>query len=174
MRDYIAWLSEVTGARYRLLSSAEWEYVARAGTTTAYFWGDALLPGRAHCVRGCESPFEQERYQDRDFVVAAAPVGSFPPNAFGVFDMHGNVWEVVEDCWHDSYRGAPSDGSAWREAGGGDCDGVVVRGGGWQSVPRGIRAAVRDGLPQNAAGRASIGFRVARDLPHLAGGAAAR
>jgi formylglycine-generating enzyme required for sulfatase activity len=164
MHDYLAWLSRVTGQRYRLLSEAEWEYMARAGTTTAFFWGDEVRPNRAHCVRGCESPFRDDRDQDRGFLVASAPVASFPPNPFGVFDTHGNVWEVVQDCWHATYVGAPDDGSAWLEADGGDCSVTVVRGGGWQSVPSGIRSCARDWLPTGSEARPMVGFRVARDL----------
>ncbi|MEM1413382.1 MAG: SUMF1/EgtB/PvdO family nonheme iron enzyme [Myxococcota bacterium] len=164
MRAYAGWLSEMTGKRYRLPSSAEWEYVARAGTTTAYFWGDVMRPGRAHCEAGCGSPFAGERVEERGFLVATAPVGSFAPNAFGLYDVHGNVWEVVADCWHESYRGTPTDGSAWREADGGECSGAVVRGGGWSGVPRGLRAASRDWLPPDTVARPMVGFRVVRDL----------
>ncbi|MEM9116029.1 MAG: SUMF1/EgtB/PvdO family nonheme iron enzyme [Myxococcota bacterium] len=164
MRAYIAWIRKATGRNYRLLSSAEWEYVARAGSAAAFSWGEEMIPNRAHCARGCGSPFREDRSLDRDFLVATAPVASFVANPFGVFDMHGNVWELVEDCWHETYQGAPNDGSPWGEANGGDCSGAVVRGGGWQSVPRGIRSSARDWLPADTTARPTVGFRVARDL----------
>jgi formylglycine-generating enzyme required for sulfatase activity len=92
----------------RLLSEAEWEYAARGGTTTEYYWGDDIGKGNATC-NGCGSVWDME---------GTAPVGSFKPNAFGLYDMHGNVWQWVEDCYQDRYTGAPSDGSAWTA---GDC-----------------------------------------------------
>ena len=99
----------MTGRPYRLLSEAEWEYAARAGTTTAYSWGDEIGKNNANC-NGCGSEWDSRR---------TAPVGSFAPNQFGLYDMHGNVWEWVEDCLHDNYKGAPEDGSAWIAQG--DC-----------------------------------------------------
>ncbi len=98
---YLAWLSRITGKPYRLLSEAEWEYAARAGTTTAYPWGDEIGKGNANCI-GCGVDEH-----------APSPVGSFKPNAFGLYDVNGNVWQWVEDCYHDNYDGAPTDGSAW-------------------------------------------------------------
>ena len=114
---YVAWLSRLTGKTYRLLTEAEWEYAARAGTTTVYYWGDEIGNGNANC-RGCDS--------DRENMNLATPVGSFKPNAFGLYDMAGNVWQWVEDCYHNNYDGAPQDGSAWLA---GDCKYRVVRGG---------------------------------------------
>ena len=147
---YVSWLSRQTGEVYRLLSESEWEYVARAGTSTAYSWGNAIGSNRANCD-GCGS-----QWDDRQ----TAPVGSFQANAFGVHDMHGNVWEWVEDCRNASYAGAPSDGSAWRSE---DCSERVLRGGSWYSYPRSLRSANRNG---NTTGvRISyLGFRVARTL----------
>lgn len=101
-QEYVAWLSRQSGQSYRLLSEAEWEYVARAGSSTAYSWGNDIGFNRANSTE-CGS-----QWDDRQ----TAPSGSFSPNAFAVHDMHGNVWEWVEDCWNDSYAGAPSDGSA--------------------------------------------------------------
>ena len=98
-----AWLSRMTGKPYRLLSEAEYEYAARAGTQTAYPWGDEIGKNNANCA-GCGSKWDDKQ---------TAPVGSFAVNRFGLYDMHGNVMEWVEDCYHDSYNGAPSDGSAW-------------------------------------------------------------
>ena len=147
---YVEWLSEKTGEGYRLLSESEWEYVARAGTGTRYWWGDGIGRNQANCD-GCGS-----RWDDRQ----TAPVGSFAPNGFGLYDVHGNVWEWVEDCWNGSYAGAPVDGSAWES---GNCDVRVLRGGSWYSVPGGLRSAVRFG--DSAGYRISyFGFRVARTL----------
>jgi formylglycine-generating enzyme required for sulfatase activity len=115
-RQYVRWLSKRTGKPYRLLSEAEWEYAARAGTSTRYPWGDE--PGTNQANFAGSGSRWSPTYR--------APIGSFQPNAFGLYDMIGNVWEWVQDCWHDDYRGAPSDGSAWEA---GDCGGRVLRGG---------------------------------------------
>ena len=148
---YAAWLSDQTGARYRLPSEAEWEYAARAGTTTAYGWGNEIGYNRAHCD-GCGSRRDGGQ---------TVPAGSFDPNSWGLHDMAGNVWEWVADCWHDSYAGAPRDGTAW--TGGGDCRRRVLRGGSWINHPVNLRSANRVGI---AAGLrlVSSGFRVARTL----------
>ena len=148
---YVAWLSSETGARYRLPSEAEWEYVARAGSQTTYSWGNELGNNRANCAR-CGS-----RWDNR----MTAPVGSFGANAWGLHDMHGNVWEWVEDCWHDSYGGAPADGSAWTS--GGECGGRVLRGGSWDDHPGDLRAAYRARPSAGYRGK-EVGFRVARTL----------
>jgi formylglycine-generating enzyme required for sulfatase activity len=100
--QYLAWLSTKAGVTYRLPSEAEWEFAARAGTTTEYFWGNDIGGNRANC-NGCQSKWDWE----------IAPVGSFAANSWGLYDMHGNVSEWVADIWHDNYQGAPSDGSAW-------------------------------------------------------------
>ena len=106
-KAYAAWLSEQTGKRYRLPSESEWEYAARAGTETAYSWGNEIGVNRANCnVFGT-------KWSGR----RTSPVGSFAPNGFGLYDMHGNVWEWVEDRWYENYEGAPSDGSAWTSGG---------------------------------------------------------
>ena len=151
-QGYVRWLSGKTGEAYRLLSESEWEYVARAGTTTRYWWGDEIGRNRANCD-GCGSRWDNKR---------TAPVGSFSPNPFGLYDVHGNVWEWVEDCANESYHGAPTDGSAWEESGiptrGMRCP-RVLRGGSWSSRPRNIRSASR--LWGFAS---SVGFRVARTL----------
>ena len=130
-REYVGWLSRETGERYRLLSESEWEYVSRAGTETRYHWGDEVGRNRANC-RGCGSRWEGKQ---------TSPVGSFSANAFGVHDVHGNVWEWVEDCEHRHYVGAPTDGSAWTS--GGDCSRRVLRGGSWDRNPRNLRSADR-------------------------------
>ena len=146
---YAAWLSEETDARYRLPSEAEWEYAARAGTSTAYSWGNDAGRNRANC-NGCGSRWD-----------GVAPVGSFAANTWGLHDMLGNVAEWVEDCWHDSYRGAPSDGRAWTS--GGNCGRRALRGGSWRGNRRGLRAAGREGHGVRTRDNV-IGFRVARTL----------
>jgi formylglycine-generating enzyme required for sulfatase activity len=145
-RSYAAWLSRTTGWAYRLPSEAEWEYAARAGTTTKYAFGDTITS-------------KQARFSAQ----STATVGSFPANAWGLHDMHGNVWEWVEDCWNDRYTGAPSDGAIWRE---GDCGRNVRRGGSWIEHPRFIRSAFRySGEPENGS---IVGFRVVRSIGVLA------
>ena len=147
---YVAWLSGRTGEAYRLLSESEWEYVARAGTATRYWWGNEIGRNRANCVGDrCGDSYDY-----------TAPVGSFPANPFGLYDVHGNVGEWVEDCWNSSYRGAPSDGSAWES---GDCSRWrMQRGGSWATNRRFLRSASRSGY---ASSRYYInGIRVARTL----------
>jgi formylglycine-generating enzyme required for sulfatase activity len=157
-KEYIAWLNRITGKVYvyRLLTEAEWEYSARAGSTTAYSWDDEIGQGNANCV-GCGSQWDGQQ--------TSSPVGSFKANAFGLYDMHGNVDEWVEDIWHDSYKGAPIDGTAWLQ--GGEERGFrpsrVVRGGSWNGIPRILRAASRGRV--SADNRLNyIGFRLARTL----------
>ena len=154
---YVRWLSRETGERYRLLSESEWEYVARAGTRTPFHFGATISTEQANYDgRYTYGSGRKGRYRER-----TVPVGSFPPNGFGLHDVHGNVWEWVEDCWHDGYDGAPSDGSAWTS--GGDCSRRVLRGGSWDVVPRFLRSANR--LRYAAGFRFSfVGFRVARTL----------
>ncbi len=142
-QTYVSWLCQETGKDYRLLSEAEWEYAARAGSATAYFVGDTISETQAN--------FNSE---------GTVPVGSFPPNGFGLHDMHGNVFEWVDDCWNGSYDGAPTDGSAWTT---GECDMRLLRGGSWFSSDRLLRSAERlrylDEISRNY-----LGFRVARSL----------
>lgn len=150
-KQYVGWLSRLTGKEYRLLTEAEWEYAARAGAMTRYSWGNDLGRGNANCD-GCGSQWDLRQ---------TAPIGSFNPNAFGLHDMHGNVWEWVEDSWHDNYDGAPTDGSAWLR--GGDPSFRVVRGGSWRNDPLFVRAAVR--VKRITAVRFdTLGFRLARTL----------
>lgn len=148
---YTRWLAQQTGHPYRLPTEAEWEYAARAGTDTSYWWGNELLDGYAVCDE-CGSEWDGER---------TAPVGQFPANPWGLFDMHGNVDEWVQDCYEDSYIGAPADGSARTRAG---CTHQVMRGGSWFDIPRVIRSSSRYRHPANAS-RNTWGFRVALDLP---------
>ncbi len=150
-KQYVAWLSQLTGKEYRLLTEAEWEYAARAGARTRYSWGDDLGTGNADCDR-CGSPWDLKQ---------TAPVGSFKPNAWGLYDMHGNVWEWVEDSWHETYDGAPTDGSAWLA--GGDPSLRIVRGGSWRNDSELVRAAVRVRRHINVRFD-TLGFRVARTL----------
>ena len=149
-KAYVRWLSDKTGKQYRLPSESEWEYAARAGTTTRYNWGHDIGRNRANCD-GCGSRWDNEQ---------TAPAGSFSANPFGLHDMHGNVWEWVEDCWNERYVGAPSDGSAWTD---GNCSRRVLRGGSWDFIPRVLRSAYRN---RNRAGYRYFifGFRVARTL----------
>ena len=153
-KAYAAWLSEQTGKRYRLPSEAEWEYAARAGTETAYSWGDEIGVNRAN---GHDSGSEWSHQR-------TSPVGSFAPNDFGLYDMHGNVWEWGEDYWHRNYEGAPSDGSAWLS--GGRDRSRVVRGGAWYVYPPGLRAAYRDKVGPSIR-IVNIGFRLVKDLRKL-------
>jgi formylglycine-generating enzyme required for sulfatase activity len=148
---YVRWLSWLTGKEYRLLSEAEWEYTARAGTKTRYSWGDDVGKNNANCD-GCGSEWD---------VTQTAPVDSFKPNAFGLYNMHGNVWEWVEDIWHDGYKDAPADGSAWVQ--GSESTNRVVRGGSWFISPQVLRAATR-GRISTGDRFSSLGFRVGRTL----------
>jgi len=149
-KQYVAWLSRIAGEEYRLLSEAEWEYAARAGSNTAYSWGAEPGTGNANC-NGC----------GRATMLQTVPVGSFRPNVFGLFDMQGNVWEWVEDVWHDSYVGAPVDGSAWLP--GGDGNYRVIRGGSWHNETEIVRAAVRRER-ESKVRFDTLGFRVARNM----------
>ena len=162
---YARWLSQKTGRNYRLLTEAEWEYAARAGTTTTRFWGDA---GNMSCgyANGADLTAEAQVPGASNWVVAncidryayTAPVGSYRANAFGLYDMLGNVSEWTQDCWNGNYSGAPTDGSAWAA---GDCFLRVVRGGSWEDAPLGLRAAYRVGSP-TVIRVYRRGFRVAR------------
>jgi len=146
---FIGWLNEVSGLKFRLPSEAEWEYAARAGTTTNYYWGATFDTSRAN-GRGIARRDQWERL---------APVGSFSPNAFGLFDMSGNAWEWTQDCYESNYATAPTDGSAWTT---GECGRRVIRGGGWFADPAQLRSADRDGgLPSVRLN--DLGFRLAMD-----------
>ena len=137
-KAYVDWLGRKTGKPYRLLSESEWEYAARAGTTTRFSHGDILSPGQANYDGSVDGSGPSDMNRQR-----TAPVGSFPANGFGLHDMHGNVAEWVEDCWHDEYTAtAPADGSAWVD---GDCNGRVVRGGSWEDSEVEQRSAARTG-----------------------------
>lgn len=150
-QEYISWLNGKTGTKpYRLLTEAEWEYAARAGSTTLYSWGDEIGKGNANCD-GCGSQWDNKQ---------TAPAGSFKPNRWGLYDVHGNAREWVQDCYAHSYEDAPRDGSA--AEGIADCR-RVLRGGSWSYYPLGLRSAYR--LVSTAGDRYSVyGFRVARTL----------
>lgn len=162
-KAYIDWLAKKTGKPYRLLSEAEWEYVARAGSSTAFWWGNSISPHQANYgsvladVFGFLSP-KPSTGEPRQRTSA---VNSFEPNPWGLYQVHGNVWEWTQDCYHDSYDGAPTDGSAWISGG---YVTRVARGSSWVDVPDLLRSASRTGGPSDTRGR-GIGFRVARTLP---------
>jgi formylglycine-generating enzyme required for sulfatase activity/serine/threonine protein phosphatase PrpC len=148
---YVRWLSEQTGESYRLLTEAEWEYLATAGTAQPYWWGFDFETGRAHCF-DCAADFTTSR---------PAKVGSFDPSPFGVHDTAGNVLEWVQDCYHSTYSGAPTDASVWEE--GADCSRRMARGGSYNSPGDSLRAQKRDAYNPSK-GRRNIGFRIAREM----------
>lgn len=179
-KDYTHWLSLITHKHCRLLSEAEWEYAARAGTTTPYFWGfgqthEHANHGSETCCGGLAA--------GRDRWIKTSPGNAFPPNDFGLFDMSGNVLQWVEDCFSPSYEGLPADGAPFRTArtivatgdlkdlsGTSTCDYRVVRGGDWGDQSRWIRTAARSFAPPPGSGpklasyrSGGVGFRVARD-----------
>ncbi|MFT5505431.1 MAG: formylglycine-generating enzyme required for sulfatase activity/serine [Gammaproteobacteria bacterium] len=146
---YTRWLSVQTGEKYRLLSESEWEYVARAGTSTSYWWGTTTGSGNAHCF-DCKTDFSTSK---------PAKIGTYKPNNFGLYDTAGNLFEWVHDCYHRNYTGAPIDGSVWE---GGDCQVRVVRGGAYQSPSSSMRVENREQFKSNK-GQYNVGIRVARD-----------
>jgi formylglycine-generating enzyme required for sulfatase activity len=155
---YVAWLSKTTGKVYRLLTEAELEYVTRAGTTTPFWWGSSITPEQAN-YDGSFRPYTGggRKGEDRQKTVL---VQSFKPNPWGLYQVHGNVCSWVEDCWHDTYTGAPVDGSAWISK---QCIPRVLRGGSWLLGPEPLRAASRRGSqPDNL--YVYVGFRLARTL----------
>jgi formylglycine-generating enzyme required for sulfatase activity len=147
---YIGWLAKMTGKPYRMLTEAEYEYATRAGTQTAYPWGDEVGENNANC-NGCVSKWGS----------STVPVGSFPPNKLGLYDMNGNIWSWLQDCLHGDYAGAPSDGSEWT---GGDCSSRVIRSGSWYVNPPSIRSAFRNWYPPDSRNQFT-GLRLSRTLP---------
>jgi formylglycine-generating enzyme required for sulfatase activity len=149
-QKYVQWLSKTSGHPYRLPTEAEWEYAARGGTSTTYWWGEQMRKGTANC-KDCGDPWQAD---------SPTPVGSFAPNPYGLYDMNGSVWEWVSDCWHNSYKGAPNDGRAWTE---GDCHVRVIRGGSWREgasyMPSSTRFKYDSSVRQS-----QNGFRVVREL----------
>jgi sulfatase modifying factor 1 len=161
---YVSWLSAKTGHVYRLPTEAEWEYAARAGSTTARYGSDS--PAQlCRYINHADLNYSEQHPRDsdvnrecRDGYAFTSPVGSFPPNQFGLYDMLGNVWQWNEDCWNDNYNGAPSDGSSWQ---GGDCGRHVVRGAAYSNAPGLVLSAVRSRYKSSGRDH-SGGFRVAR------------
>lgn len=165
-QTYVRWLTKKSGQPYRLLSEAEWEYAARAGSVTARFWGDdpdqacAYANVADNSTKQLEFLAAWEFHNCGDGFATTAPVGSYRPNAFGLYDVLGNVWEWTEDCYASDYHTAFKDGRPMRAA---DCSNRVLRGGSWVNYPRIARSAVRNGF--TAGGRyGSLGFRLARTL----------
>ena len=163
---YVRWLSRKTGETYRLLSESEWEYVARAGTSTSRNWGDSET-GQCRYANGADRTLKQ-RYADwkwqvadcRDGAIHTSAAGTYESNGYGLYDVLGNVWEWTADCWNERYAGAPRDGSAWE---GGDCSKRVLRGGSWLNLPWYLRSAYR--VRNSTGSRGNInGFRIARTL----------
>jgi len=162
-KQYVSWLSSKTGLPYRLLSESEWEYVARSGNGTKYSYGNgesALCTYGNGADRSSNFGWKNASCDD-GYGQRTAPVGRFSANGFGLYDVHGNVWEWVEDCGFNNYTGAPADGSAWTA--GGKCSQRILRGGSWDDAPRILRAAVRLEL-DNVAQVNYLGLRVARTL----------
>jgi formylglycine-generating enzyme required for sulfatase activity len=149
-QSYVNWLSKFTGRPYRLLTEAEWEYSARAGTTTDYYWGRDFVRGKANC-NNCGSEWDARQ---------TSPVGSFPPNPFGLYDMVGNVYQWLQDCYYEDYREAPMDGSAQTHK---DCSVRAGRGSDWGNPPQQLRSAWRGHGPADFSDLYT-GFRVARTL----------
>lgn len=147
---YTKWLGKQTGKNYRLLSEAEWEYIARAGSRTSYWWGSAPGSSNAHCF-DCKSDFNTSK---------PAKIGTYKPNAFGLYDTAGNLYEWVHDCYHRNYKGAPDDGSVWE---GGDCGNRIVRGGAFRSPASSMRSENREKF-KSGRGQYNVGIRIARDL----------
>lgn len=151
-QDFVKWLSAATGAHYRLPSEAEWEYAARGGTHSKYWWGERLVPGKTAC-KGCGTNYQASR---------PMKIGSFSPNPFGIYDIDGTVAQWVSDCWHKNYEGAPRNGKSWDAR---DCDQHVLRGGAWNNDVSYLRTSSRD-FYDTSVRYPSHGFRVARSLSH--------
>ncbi|HNJ37726.1 MAG TPA: formylglycine-generating enzyme family protein, partial [Nitrosomonas sp.] len=168
-QHYLAWLSQRTEVRYRLPSEAEWEYAARARTITPYFYQPDQQCTYANGAGQETKAIAASNWmlaQCTDSFVYTAPVASFIENPFGLFDMAGNVWEWTQDCWHDNYTEAPTNGSAWLDQNDGDCSRQVLRSGSWNFNPQNLRSAIRFRLsPDDTFNiNGNIGFRVARDF----------
>lgn len=147
---YSKWLSKQTGKKYRLPSEAEWEFAARGGKRTTYWWGSTKGSGNAHCF-DCSSDLNTTK---------TAKVGSYKPNQFGLYDTAGNLYEWVYDCYHRNYKGAPDDGSVWD---GGDCSVRIVRGGSFRSPASSMRVENRETFSSKK-GQYNVGIRLVRDI----------
>jgi formylglycine-generating enzyme required for sulfatase activity len=146
---YVKWLATTSGKPYRLPTEAEWEYAARAGTSTRYWWGEQMAAGKANC-KDCGPPWRAD---------TPGNAGSFAPNPWGLYDMNGSVWEWVADCWHNSFSGAPADAKAWDTS---NCSARVIRGGSWREGAAYMVSSSR--FKYDASVRhAQNGFRVVRD-----------
>jgi formylglycine-generating enzyme required for sulfatase activity len=147
---YLKWLSAQSGKPYRLPTEAEWEYAARGGSASRYWWGEQMRPGMANC-KECGEPWHQD---------APAAVASFAANPYGLHDMNGSVWEWVSDCWHNNYKGAPADGRSWDDA---YCSSHVIRGGSWREGASYMPVTTRFHYDSSVR-HSQNGFRVARDV----------
>ena len=170
-KAYAAWLTKATGKQYRLPSEAEWEFIARGGNNTARYWGGTR--GDQVCkfanvadqtlAMATKINMSPDRAREilamcSDEFIFTSPVGSFPPNVFGIYDAIGDVWEMVTDCWHPNYSSAPADGSSWESS---DCHSHVIRGAGWETDPDDARITIRaESNPSDR--RNTVGFRVVR------------
>ncbi|SDG15433.1 SUMF1/EgtB/PvdO family nonheme iron enzyme [Paraburkholderia phenazinium] len=150
VQQYVKWLAKVTGKPYRLPTEAEWEYAARGGTSTPYWWGDQMRKGNTNC-KGCGDPWHEAGPEN---------VGTFGANPYGLYDMGGNVWQWVSDCWHSSYKDAPADGRVWDASG---CDARVIRGGSWREGADYMLVSTRFKYSESVR-QSQNGFRVAKDL----------
>lgn len=166
-KAYVKWLNQKTGQSYRLPTEAEWEYAARAGTKTPYWWGDKIKSTQANFSYDIESNGVKKYYGEPDGIIRdkTLPVGGFKPNPWGLYDVHGNVAEWVEDCWHRTYEDKPEElkktGAAWKV---GDCFRRVQRGGSWKSIRYYNRSATRGYAEFDQGDDYDVGFRIARDL----------
>lgn len=152
---YVAWLCQCTGRTYHLLSEAEWEYVARAGTDTPYWWGSSITAVQANYYgyKGFPAMGQVRK--------STMPVGHFEANPWGLYNVHGNVWEWCKDCWHENYNGAPTDGSAWIDCS--DPGFRVIRGGSWYFFREVLRSAYRNRYAADHRNH-NVGFRVGRTI----------
>lgn len=165
-KAYVDWLNRETGKHYRLPSESELEYALRAGSSSRWPWGDDAEAGCAYASfldrRGHEQFPDWDAARCDDGYHFTSPVGSHKPNAFGLYDTLGNVWEWTEDCYHESYKEAPQDGSAWLDSAGGDCGARVLRGGSWDDLVVWLRSANRTRDPSSSRFH-FLGFRIAHD-----------
>jgi formylglycine-generating enzyme required for sulfatase activity len=155
-KAYVDWITKKTGKQYRLLTEAEFEYAARAGTTTPFWWGSTITSAQANY----DSRYVYAGGGSRgEYLRRTVPVDSFRPNPWGLYNVHGNAWQWMEDCYYANYNGAPAEGSAWTN---GNCNsGRAVRGGSWISNPKVLRAAARNGFTSELS---FVGFRLSRTL----------